>query len=71
MLKYKISKIAKSTNRSYRSAKRRVEILAPVMIGGNEHQKLSAACDMILDKIEKQSIIFRNVDFRLLYRDII
>jgi hypothetical protein len=71
MIRYKVSKIAKATNRSNRSAMRRVKILAPVMEGDNSHERLSNACEAILEKIERQSHVFRNVNFRNLYKDII
>jgi len=71
MLKYKISKIAKATNRSYRLAKKRVEVLAPVMEGNTRLEKLDNACEKILEKIARQRVVFRNVNFINLYRDIL
>ena len=71
MLRYKISKIAKSTNRSYRSAKRRVLALAPVMEGASARCRVDNACEQILEKIERQRMVFRNVNFSNLYKDLI
>ena len=71
MLKYKINKIAKQTNRTYASAKKRVETLAPVMEGRSKYEKLNKACEMILERIERQRVVFQNVNFGNLYKDIL
>lgn len=71
MLKYKISKIAKATNRSYNSAKKRVEILAPVMKGRTRAEKLDNACEKILEKVARHRVVFCNVNFINLYKDIL
>ena len=67
----KVEKIARSTQRSYRSALARVKILAPVMGGTTPDENFDLACNMILKRIKEQSKIFQNVDFSILYKDIL
>lgn len=71
MISHKIRRIARETHRSYRMARDRVRVLAPIMKGNTREEKFDAACEAILEKIERQRTVFRNVNFDNLYRDII
>jgi len=71
MIKYKIERIAHLSFRSYKSARKRVLNLAPVMKGRTRIEKIENACDMILVRLKNQQIVFRNVNFYSFYRGII
>ena len=67
MIRLKIERIARMSFRSYNVARKRVLNLAPVMPGNTKNEKVDAACEMILRYLDKQQIIFQNVDFYRMY----
>lgn len=71
LIRLKIHLIAKHSFRSYDQARRRVLILAPVMKGNTLAERVDQATEMILIRIFKQQLVFRNVDFTRLYYDVI
>lgn len=71
MIRQKLDRISRETNRSYDTSLARAKILAPVMEGITPNERLNNACDMILARLQQQANVFQNVNFKVLYEDIL